>query len=186
MQSVFAHLEADCQRYRFAIDRLLDANHVQSDSMRGHFLEVRVTSSQLYLDYATLYRDLPQIKTTCSKHSADRQQSRAMERERDLRTQFKTRLRPSQIWTHFRPNNSFSEMNRLTCLDDYLNSIELHLPEIYGETIRIEAQGIEFLRSNDSGSLADVLVGLEHTGRNHISFVLRALDWLVDEISWDY
>lgn len=77
-------------------------------------------------------------------------------------------------------------MNRLTCLDDYLNSIELHLPEIYGETIRIEAQGIEFLRSNDSGSLADVLVGLEHTGRNHISFVLRALDWLVDEISWDY
>ncbi len=76
-------------------------------------------------------------------------------------------------------------MNRLTTLEEYLNSIELHLPEIYGETLRIEIDGREFLQTNDSGSLAYLLVGLEHAGRNHISFVQRALDWLADEDSWE-
>jgi hypothetical protein len=40
------------------------------------------------------------------------------------------------------------------------------------------------IKQNDS-SLAQLIGGLQHLGRNHISFVQQALAWAADDISWN-
>jgi hypothetical protein len=70
-------------------------------------------------------------------------------------------------------------------LEDYLNVFLLHLPEIYEETLRIEALVKAFRKNLDKAVLTRLEVSLEHMARNHISFVRFALEWAADESSWE-
>ncbi|MFZ0662947.1 MAG: hypothetical protein WAM66_09670 [Acidobacteriaceae bacterium] len=42
-----------------------------------------------------------------------------------------------------------------------------------------------FLASHVDSALVDLMVGLQHLGRNHTLFLLPALEWATDEDSWE-
>jgi hypothetical protein len=65
-----------------------------------------------------------------------------------------------------------------------MDSFALHLPEIYEASFRVESYARAFQKSQSSTALASLGVGLQHLGRNHISFVRFALEWAADESSW--
>ena len=107
-------------------------------------------------------------------------------REKTLREKLHKELESSPCWSrHFKPENSFSELTGLRSRRDYTDKLTLHLPEIYEESFRVEACTKDFLASHDGSALAQLVVGLQHLGRNHISFVLQALEWAADEDSWE-
>jgi hypothetical protein len=60
----------------------------------------------------------------------------------------------------------------------------LHLAEVYEETFRIESCVRSFLKNRNDAVMAHLVVGLEHMGRNHISFVQQALEWAANDLSW--
>ncbi len=105
--------------------------------------------------------------------------------ERSIRKRLRQELETSPSWTTFRPENPFSELTGLHSLQDYTDKLALHLPEVHEETFAVEACLISFLANRNSAALAQTFIGLQHLGRNHISFVLQALEWAADEGSWD-
>jgi|SRR5579872_6078009 len=183
-KSVRANLEtlsADLRAYRKAMDRVFSKPPSKPRDCRKYFFELLVSVSRLYLDYLLLVTELSKVHarkgTTSNLIRTD------VAREGLLRRRFKKRLKSLRCWTHFRPENSFSEVTALRTLTDYMDSFALHLPEIYEETLQAEQYAQRILTdSGDSG--AYLTVSLEHLGRNHISFVLQALQWVSDEISW--
>lgn len=107
-------------------------------------------------------------------------------REKSLRENLLQRLESSTCWSRcFKPENSFSELTGLRSRQDYIDKLTLHLPEIYEESFRVEACTKDFLARREGSTLAQLAVGLQHRGRNHISFVLQALEWVADEDSWE-
>jgi hypothetical protein len=107
-------------------------------------------------------------------------------REIEFRAKLKIRLESPAIWAWFEPDNPFSEMSGLRTLQDYKSSLTLHLPEIYGETFRVESCAKDFMKSASSSTLTELGVGLNHLARNHIGFVLHALEGVTDESSWSF
>jgi hypothetical protein len=88
-------------------------------------------------------------------------------------------------WSRFDPRNSFVEENQLRTQADYVNTLVLHLPEIYGETTKLRRRVRDVRREGgfSDGRLADLLVGLEHLA-HHASYCRHALEILSDENSW--
>jgi hypothetical protein len=76
-------------------------------------------------------------------------------------------------------------LSDLHTLEDYKSRFALHLPEIYEEPFRVEICAKDFLASHSSSVLAEIDVGLGHLARNHVGFVLQALEGVVDVASWD-
>ena len=148
---------------------------------RVFFFKLLVCVSRLYLDYLLLVGELSKLHaqrgSTSNLIHAD------VAKEGLLRDHFTERLQSLPCWAHFHPKIPFSELTGLRTLADYMNSFTLHLPEIYEETLQAEQYAKRLLA--DSGDSGDYLtVSLEHLGRNHISFVLQALQWAADENTW--
>lgn len=178
-------LQLDLVSYRAAVDRIIFSTPTVPRDWRQSMLEILVCASRLYLDYLLVMRNLPALEAVSSKgRSADLVRADAL-RERDLREKLKDKLESSSSWSHFRPENPFSEVIGLRSLQDYMDKFTLHLPEVYEETFRAEAYAKDFLAGRKSSTLARLMVALQHLGRNHIGFVLQALEWASDESSWD-
>jgi hypothetical protein len=140
---------------------------------------------QLYLDYLLVMKNLPAMENVSSKGGSGRVRVDAL-REKNLREKLQQELASSSCWNHhFNPENSFSELTGLRSRRDYTDRLTLHLPEIYEESFRVEACAKDFLVSHDGSTLAQLVAGLQHLGRNHISFVLQGLEWVADEDSWE-
>lgn len=171
--------------YREAVDRVVPAASTNPADWRRHFFEILICASQLYLGYLLVVRDLTALETVSSKSGSSGHVRVDTVREKNLREKLKQELESSPCWGYFKPDNPLSEFTGLRNLQDYLDRFTLHLPEIYEETFRLESCTKEFLASHDRAALAQFTVGLQHLGRNHISFVLQALEWAADEDSWE-
>ena len=77
-----------------------------------------------------------------------------------------------------------AELSGLRSVQDYIQNFQLHLPEIYEETILVEHYSSAFRGTQSNSALTWMLTGLEHLGRNHSYFVQPALDLASDEDSW--
>lgn len=108
-----------------------------------------------------------------------------IDRERVLRQRLRDCLETCALWSYFSPENPFSERTGLLTLDDYINRFALHLSEVYEETFQVEECTKNFLIKPKDSLLACMLVGMQHLGGNHITFVQQALEWVVDEASWE-
>jgi hypothetical protein len=185
MNNQLEKLQLDLVRYREAVDHVFTATLVEPRDCQKWLLEILVCASQLYVDYLLVVKHMPELETVASKRGAlDVVQSNSL-RERSIRERLRQELETSPCWGTFRPENPFSELTGLRSLQDYMDKFTLHLPEIYEETFRVEVCVKSFLANHNSAALAQTLVGLQHLGRNHISFVLQALEWAADEGSWE-
>jgi len=115
----------------------------------------------------------------------ERSRLRARAREAAMRKKVGERLSTLPCWQAFDPMNYFAHENLLRCRQDYVNCLALHLPEIYGEAIRLEAdvQEIAGGAKLTPQRLSVLVVGLAHLA-HHASHCRYALEILSHEFSW--
>lgn len=186
MNNQLEKLQLDLVSYREAVDKVFSSALAKPTDWQQCFREILICASQLYLDYLLVMKTLPAMEAAvASKGSGGRVRVDTF-REKTLREKLQQRLESSTCWNHhFKPENSFSELTGLRSRRDYTDKLTLHLPEIYEESFRVETFTKDFMASHDGSALAQLVVGLQHLGRNHISFVLQPLEWVADEDSWE-
>ena len=184
MNNQLEKLQLDLVSYREAVDNVFSLAIAKPLDWQQCFREILICASQLYLDYLLVIKNLPAMEAVSSNDVSGLIRTDTL-REKTLREELQQKLESSTCWTHdFKPENSFSEWTGLRSRRDYTDKLTLHLPEIYEESFRVEACTKDFLASHDGSALAQLVVGLQHLGRNHIGFVLQALEWAADEGSW--
>ena len=185
MYEQLERLPLDLAAYRAAVDQLVSSALMTPRGWQQLFLEISICASQLYLDYLLVAKALPEIDSvSLAVKGIDHVPVDAL-REKRLREKLKHELESSPSWNHFKAENPFSELTGLRSLQDYTEKFTLHLPEIYEETFRAEVYTKAFLRTHSASTLSQLAVALQHLSRNHIGFVLQALEWASDEGSWE-
>jgi hypothetical protein len=187
MNNELEKLELDLASYREAVDRIFSSAPAKPADWQQCLREILICASQLYLDYLIAIKNLPSMEAVSSKGNSDRIRGVMLrEREEDLRERLLRELEFSACWKRqFKPENAFSELTGLRSRRDYIDKLTLHLPEIYEESFRVEACAKDFIASRTGSALAQLAIRLQHLSRNHISFVLQALEWAADEDSWE-
>jgi len=93
-------------------------------------------------------------------------------REAVMRPRFQKRIESVPCWAQFQPENEFEEENRLRTLEDYISTLALHLPEIYGETFNMEESLGRFRFKKDfSAHIA------HHVSYCHYALEIRSDEW---------
>lgn len=165
------------------MERVFSRKLLRPRDCRKYFFQMLLSVSRLYLDYLVMRNEFPRLEKASSVAKAIANRASPL-REAALRKRFRRRLESLPCWSFFEPSNAFSESTGLKTRQHYLDSFASHLPEIYEETLHVESCARAFLRTSSGAELAALMVGLEHLGRNHISFVHFALEWAADEGSW--
>lgn len=189
MRHLLDNLNRDLLEYRKAVDQLLSLSLAGVRDWRYCFLDILIAACHLYFDRLCIIRHQAAIRTVKRETSARRKQHRtarigAVQREKTLRESLQRHLVSAAQWSYFQPENAFSDLTGLRSSSDYVKSLALHLSEIYHETFRLEKLVRDFLKRHRSSTLTDIIVGLDHIGRNHFIFVLPALEWIADEDSY--
>ena len=185
MEDQLGKLVSDLASYREAVDHLLFLKVSEVRKWREQLLDILVNVSQLYLDYLLLKKERPVLEAACSEGSVHEILRADLHREASLRKLLKERLKSSPHWNRFDPKNEFSELTGLRTLQDYLDKLVLHLPEIYEESFRAEKLTRALLTDRKQSILAQLVVSMEHIERNHVTFVQQPLEWAVNEQNWD-
>lgn len=185
MNNQLQKLQLDLVNYRDAVNRILYATLTTPTDWQQCFREILICVLQLYLDYLFVTKNMSSTDDITSKDDSGRQRLDTKQ-ERTLRKRLKQKLESSDCWRlQFNSKNTFSVLTGLHNLQDYTEKFTLHLPEIYVESLRVEACAKGFSANQDGSALAQLVIGLQHIGRNHIGFVLQALEWAADEDSWE-
>jgi len=185
MTASLHNLVASTTAYRATVDRLFSEPMSDPEAARKYFFELLISVTQLYLAYLLVARDRDEIDSASAAgtHRTERIRS-DIQREMSLRKRLEERLEALPCWSYFDPGDDFAEETGLRTLKDYVDSFSLHLPEIYEETLRVEYYARSLLEGDNGSVLVDLIVGLEHLGRHHISFVHFALERAAFWIHW--
>jgi|UPI00037BBCC4 hypothetical protein len=170
--------------YRATMDRLFSGDSVTPCECRRYFFDLLVSVANLYANTISAAEELRVSSTPSHAPKTDQDAKIESIAEDALRRRFRERLQ-SFPWSSFEAENAFSVFTGLNTTEDYLRRFSLHLPEIYTESLRLEQDVHAFAKYSDGRSRADLLVGLQHVSRNHISFVIQALEWAADLDSWN-
>lgn len=181
MSKQFEQLIRDLSDYRTAVNKICSTS-LQPSEFRDRIFDVLVSTSKLNLDYLLISRQLRNTEMVPSKYSHI---PTNLQREELHRAQLRAYLESWGQWSHFDLQDPFSELNGLRTRGDYIDCLALHLPEIYEESFRVEQCAKEFLLNRSDLAGTQLLIGLEHMGRNHISFLQQALGSLAKDSLWD-
>ncbi|MGH9481198.1 MAG: hypothetical protein ACRD1L_03815 [Terriglobales bacterium] len=189
MDSQLERLQGDAAGFRAAVNKIFSSRPTTPSGWQRRLMEILVCGAGLYLHYLVVQQNSSALWAVSRDRGNGRRRGRTdaerarrrrtdAEREKLIRHKLQRTLETSTYWSqHFNEENPLAESQGLRLPRDYVESLWIHLPEIYGETIEIAAHAKEFLSSRDKAALADLLVGLQHLGRNHFVFVLPALEW---------
>ena len=114
-----------------------------------------------------------------------RSRSSISHREQGLRDRLRQRMENLSVWRQRKWQNPLATVAGLLSVEDYIRSMLLHLPEIYEETMILEQSTCSLLKQRSRRIATEITIGLQHMGRNHISFLQLGLDWLSDEDNCD-
>jgi hypothetical protein len=178
-------LRRDLITYRETVDLIFSLPSSEPEVWRRAFFDILICASQLYLDYLIVMRDSSSFDKISFEDSRQDILQADIKREQELRKRLREALESCPPWNRFSPEHAFSNATGLRTSQDYINNFALHLPEIYEETFRVEGCVESFLASPDNSVLVDMIVGLQHMGRNHISLLQPALQWVTEEHLWD-
>lgn len=174
--------------FRQAVDGIFTRPFQTHTEWLRYFWTILQFASQLYADYVLLTPDLNPVEALDDSPKSpllDAADESDVQTEMILRKRYSSALRGVPFWRDLRPNAPFAEITGLRKADDFIQSLVLHLPEAYVESIRVERWAKELSAGPSAGSLASLIVGLEHMSRNHLLFALPALQFAADETSWD-
>jgi len=179
-------IDSDVRRFRRGVIRVFSRKLTQPRHCAGYFFELLVATTGLYghsLKLRELEHSIPLKRAPKSIDGIHRNSDAA--REMSMRRRFRERIE-SLPWSTFDPScNVFSEENLLRTQADYINSLSLHLPDIYGEAYETDRCLRQIL--SDGGftgaTLAQLLVSLQHAA-HHASYGRHTLEILSDETNW--
>ncbi len=184
MHDLLKKLVSDTSNYRESVDKIFSVAS-QREGLHQCFSDILTRASELYLDYRLFMKYLPEFEAASVNRRGQPILGADIHREGALRERLRKELESSQQWALFRPDAPLSNLIGLRTSQDFLNNLGLHLPEIYEETFRIEDCVQAFLESHVNSALVQLMVGLQHLGRNHTLFLLPALEWAADEDNWE-
>jgi hypothetical protein len=184
VNEILEQLIRDCRSYRQAVDQILTADRLKLQGFRRCLLAIQVGIAHLQLDRLSLMQEAAVFETSSEEALPQTPLMHDMKREMAIRNRLKDRFESMTFWSRFEGKKPVAELLGLRSVDDYRRSFQLHLPEIYEETFRIENYALALLGNQASSDLTGMLVGLEHLARNHAYFVQPALDFASDEDSW--
>ena len=147
--------------------------------------QIQIRATELQLDRHQILGLIPKMRLS-SKAAPPVEPKRDVHREQELRSRLKQRLEELPVWNQFRSENPLAAIVGLNTAKDYIQSLGLHLPEIYEETVFLEKCANILLEQRSRKIALAMMIGLQHMGRNHITFLQPALDWLSDEEYWDF
>jgi hypothetical protein len=184
LRTYLAELDSDVRGYRSAVNRVFTRKLTVPRHCARYFFEVLVETSRLYGDYLALRELEPTIPTKPTAAKRTEKRSRTDDESR-IRGRLKERLESLTSWSEFDPRNEFVAENQLRTRADYIASLVLHLPEIYGETATLEncIREASDRRGFTDSCLAELLVRLGHAA-HHASYCRHALEILSCEDSW--
>jgi len=104
--------------------------------------------------------------------------------ERNIRSRLGTVIEATAFWQDFASENPLGELAGFRGTSDYINAMKLHIPEIYAETLRVDKYIAAIEEVPPDVSLAELQSSLEHLLRNHMIFLLPALEFAAAESSW--
>ena len=185
-QSIFdclKQIQPNCMSYRQSVDQLFEPL-ARTGSWRLRYLDILVATTRLYLDHLLVMRHMPEFEAAAVKRRKTTLSETDLARERVLRNKLIDELEQETRWISFQPINLMSDDAGLIDLQGYKNRLAIHLPEIYEETHHVEMFAKSFLTNQNSAALARLSVTIEHIGNHHAIFVMPALEWLADEMSW--
>jgi hypothetical protein len=178
-------LESDLSTFRGALDRLLSINIAAPKHFQGCFLELAICASRLYLDYLLVIRVFEDLESISTEARAVDFVSSDLLNENLLRTEVRRKLESSVFSNQFRAHDAFHDGTGLNDVKDYVGAFALHLPEVYQESLRAQVYASAFVATASSFALAQLFISLQHLARNHVGFVLQALERASDEDNWE-
>jgi hypothetical protein len=189
VKRLLAGLKVDLRQYQMQINRLFTQKLTRPRDCSRCFFDILVSASRLYLDYlllreleAHIYAEDPRPKRRpIVPYSYSPRAGTA--KEESMRAKFRSRVESLKCWGRFQPESEFADDNHLRSLEDYINTLELHLPEIYGETFNMELSLKRFVEEKDFAAVADLIVGLAHIA-HHVSYCHYALEILSEDRRW--
>ena len=185
MEEILNQLVRDCRAYRAAVDSIFSGEVANASDWRRCLFDIQICVVRLQLDRLTVCKASEEMQAAPGTSPSPPIPRSDVSRERELRQRIKHRLEASPVWSQFNANNPMAELFGLRSVEDYLRNFELHLPEIYEETFRIEELALLLVAVPRSAEISFLLVALQHAGQNHIHFLEPALDWASDEDYWD-
>jgi len=170
--------------FRNALEHIFVHQPTTSGECRNYFGTILLYASQLYADYVSLSSDLARLDLAQDGTQSISDGEAGALHEGSLRERYTAFLRAIPCWDRLSPNAPFAAITGLRSAADYIEPLALHLPEVYEESIRTEGWAGDITSRATAATVASLLVGLEHMGRNHVLFVLPALQFAADETSW--
>lgn len=176
---IFRRLARHCADYRRSVDQIFCEDDLSAPlRLQSIFRQIQIRTAQLQVDGHQLLESIPKMRMS-SKAAPSVEARHDLHRERDLRTRLQQRLEQLQVWNQFDSENPLAALVGLHSTKDYIQSLELHpAGDLRGNPV---FGGVfECLSEQRIREVAVVtIIGLQHMGRNHISFLQPALDWLV-------
>jgi hypothetical protein len=183
--SILRRLAGHCVAYRSAVDQVFFEDLSTPNRLQSICRQIQIRATELQLDRHQILGLIPEMRLS-SKAAPSVEPKRDVHREQELRARLKQRLEELPVWNQFGSENPLAAIVGLNTAKDYIQSLELHLPEIYEETVFLEKCANILLERRSRKIAVAMMIGLQHMGRNHISFLQPALDWLSDEEYWDF
>lgn len=181
-------LPMDTLRFRESINSLLSDIWTEPLMFCDHLYEVWLAVSRLYLDQVEIHKctidDLEAGMGVSGLLATANRVDELAATESQVRVRLRTYLEQLTIWDCYDAKNAIPISRGLKSKEDYIGVLALHLPEVYAETIRLEHCAHKLLADPSKEALSQAIVSAEHLGKNHISYVLPALEWLTDCDAW--
>jgi hypothetical protein len=171
--------------FRRAVDRIFTQRFESHEDWLKYLWTVLQFASQLYADYALLTPGLNQIEASDGAPQSPMSDESTVRTEANLRERLDSALRGMPWWAELRPDAPFGDITGLRTADDFISVLTLHLPEAYMESLDVERWANEFSVRPAVIPLGSLIIGLEHMNRNHLLFVLPALQFAADETTWN-
>jgi hypothetical protein len=186
MKTMKAQVEKLAQ-YRRTVDALFDLSEPSANELRTCFSRIWWAATELYAELARWVLAVDSNQSLdVNLEELELNESSAqlcVRQEIDQRNRLRALLQSFNAWNYM-CKHSMAELASFNSSEDYINSLTLHLPEIYYETLQIEEEIAELIRDGESFPDVVIDISIKHALQNHLSFVLPALLWLSELTSW--
>lgn len=189
LKDILISIDADSNQYRTSFNRIYSRQLETPGSCIKYFYELLVITSKLYIDCLNLRNCENKFYDTVNVPLATSPTVRKLPRlkfthGKDARLKFNNKISSLPCWGSFDPSNEFSSNNLLKTHRDYINSLQIHLPDIYDESIRINVCVRNIVAGKGDHSFEELLVRLEHVA-HHASYCRHTLELLSHWAQWE-
>ena len=179
---LFDGLSEHLRQYRASADVLFERKIRTAGETQHYLFALLLSATRVYLDFLLVLEALPSLYSSSDRKTKTKPVRSDASREMAYRERYTTSL--SELPLHkFKPSG-LAELTFKWVHEDYFSALCLHVPEIYEETLRLEAYLVRFQADVSEKDLTHFEIAFRHLSENHCTFLLPVLQDLVMEGNW--